>query len=94
MSSRTDWSCWEIMKCEPEQAEKCPAYLSNRPCWESMRERDIFIFNVCEDCIVYVIKQKDSIFSREEILNILSQKGVSVAEKEFCPGCKVKTSYG
>jgi len=78
MSPREDWPCWEIMKCNSEQATQCPAYYSDKPCWEVMREIDALSFNICRDCIVYVIKQRDSIFSKEEILSIMHQKGVDV----------------
>ena len=87
MSLREDWPCWEIMKCNPEQAAQCPAYKADRPCWEIMREIDALSFNICRDCIVYVIKQKDSIFSKEEILSIMSQKGVDVTGVQ-CPQYK------
>jgi hypothetical protein len=66
------------MKCNREQAAQCPAYNAEKPCWEVMREIDALSFNICRDCIVYVIKQKDSIFSKEEILSIMHQKGVDV----------------
>lgn len=84
MTLRTDWPCWEIMKCNPENASQCPAYKAEKPCWEVMRAIDAYSFNICRDCIVYVIKQKDSIFSREEILSIMHQKGVNVTGVQ-CP---------
>ncbi len=87
MSLRSDWPCWEIMKCQPEQVTRCPAYQADRPCWEVMGEIDSFSFNICRDCIVYVIKQKNSIFSKEEILSIMSQKGVDVTGAH-CPQLK------
>lgn len=86
MSLRSDWPCWEIMKCEPEQAKKCPAYRSSKPCWEAMRELDVCSFNICKDCLVFVTKQQDSIFSKEEILSIMCQKGIDVTGHPRCPG--------
>ncbi|HBI14241.1 MAG TPA: hypothetical protein DDY20_01765 [Desulfobulbaceae bacterium] len=79
MSLRKFWPCWEIMKCNPEDAAQCPAFKSKKPCWEVMRKFDNYSFNICRDCIVYVVKQKDSIFSLEETLSIMNQKGVDVA---------------
>jgi hypothetical protein len=38
-------------------------------------------------CIVYVIKQKDSIFSKEEIMDIMQQKGVDM-QRVQCPQFK------
>jgi len=85
MSLRSDWPCWEIMKCEPEQAARCPAYRTSKPCWEAMRELDVCSFNICKDCLVYVTKQHDSIFSKEEILSIMCQKGIDVTGHHRCP---------
>ena len=87
MSLNANWPCWEIMKCNPENAKQCPAYKSASPCWEVMRKIDAYSFNVCRDCIVYVINQKDSIFSNEEILDIMHQKGVAVQGVQ-CPQFK------
>lgn len=84
MSLRSDWPCWEIMKCNPENASQCPAYKADEPCWDVMRNLDAYSFNICRDCIVYVIKQKNSIFSREEILSLMHQKGVQVTDVQ-CP---------
>jgi hypothetical protein len=84
MPLKTDWPCWEIMKCSPENTSQCPAYKSDKPCWEVMREIDAYSFHICSDCIVYVIKQKDSIFSREEILKIMHRKGVDIGSSQ-CP---------
>jgi len=80
----TDWPCWEIMQCSPENAAQCPAYRSDKPCWEVMREIDPYTFHICSDCIVYVIKQKSSIFSREEIRQIMRRKGLH-AGVSLCP---------
>lgn len=84
MPLKTDWPCWEIMKCSPENTSQCPAYKSDKPCWEVMREIDAYSFHICSDCIVYVIKQKNSIFSREEILKIMHRKGVDIGSGQ-CP---------
>jgi len=86
MSLRSDWPCWEIRKCKPEETARCPAFGASEPCWEVMRKIDICSFNVCKDCLVYITKQKDSIFSREEILSIMCQKGIDVTGRGQCPG--------
>jgi hypothetical protein len=74
------------MKCEPAQAKKCPAYHSSKSCWEAIRELDVCSFNICKDCLVFVTKQQDSIFSKEEILSIMCQKGIDVTGHTRCPG--------
>jgi hypothetical protein len=84
MPLKTDWPCWEIMKCSPENSSQCPAYRSSKPCWEIMREIDAYSSHICSDCIVYLIKQKSPIFSREEILKIMHCKGVNI-ESSQCP---------
>lgn len=90
MSLRSEWPCWEIMGCKPEAAAKCPAYQSEKPCWEVMREIDVCSFNICKDCLVYIAKQKNSIFSKEEILSIMCQKGIDVTGHS-CPQFKATT---
>ena len=92
MSLRSEWPCWEIMKCS--ESQKCPAKeSSSKLCWEIIEEVDKYSFNICRDCLVYVSKQKDSKFSKEELLSIMAQKGVDVLDGQKCPlkekcGCK------
>lgn len=87
MSLQTEWPCWEIMKCNPDNAAQCPAYKADKPCWEVMQQFDTYSFNICRDCIVYVIKQKNSIFSSDEIMNIMHKKGVDLSGLK-CPQYK------
>ncbi|MFZ5798871.1 MAG: hypothetical protein ACOY3O_10650 [Thermodesulfobacteriota bacterium] len=61
--------------------------MADNPCWEVMQKFDSYSFNICRDCIVYVIKQQNSIFSREEILTIMRKKGVDVGGFK-CPQFK------
>ncbi len=83
MSLRSEWPCWEIMKCNASQ--KCPAKEdSSKLCWELIEEVDKYSFNICRDCLVYVAKQKDSQFTKEEILSIMAQKGVDVLQGNNC----------
>ena len=85
MSLRSEWPCWEIMKCH--ESQKCPAKdNTSKLCWEIIEEVDTYSFNICKDCLVYVSKQKDSQFSKEELLSIMAQKGVNVLHgKKKCP---------
>lgn len=75
------------MKCNPENVAQCLAFKTKKPCWEVMRKLDAYSFNICRDCIVFVIKQKESILSKEEIQSIMSQKGVDSAGVR-CPQFK------
>ncbi len=87
MSLRTEWPCWEIMKCD--ESQECPAKEdSAKLCWEIIKEVDSLSFNICRDCLVYVSQQKDSQFSEEEILSIMAQKGVNVLDGKQCPNFK------
>jgi hypothetical protein len=72
------------MKCNDSQ--KCPAKEnSSKLCWELIQEVDKYSFNICRDCLVYVAKQKDSQFTKEELLSIMAQKGVDVLHSSNCP---------
>jgi hypothetical protein len=84
MSLRSEWPCWEIMKCH--ESQKCPAKDDkSKLCWEIIEEADKYSFNICKDCLVYVSKQKDSQFTKEELLSIMAQKGVNVLDGKKCP---------
>ena len=86
MSLRSEWPCWEIMKCD--ESQKCPAKEnSSKLCYEMIKEHDSYSFNICRDCLVYVAKQ-DSKFTKEELLSIMAQKGVSVLDGHKCPNFK------
>lgn len=86
MSFRSEWSCWEIMKCE--EGNKCPAREQpDKMCWEITQEMDARSFDICKDCLVYVSRQKDSGFTKEEILSILAQKGINVLERRKTCRC-------
>ena len=39
-------------------------------------------FNICRDCLVYVVKKKDPSLSPEEVVNILTRKGICFAEQK------------
>lgn len=87
MSLRSEWPCWEIMKCNADKV--CPAKENpDKMCWDIVREADPCSFNICRDCLVYVSKQKNSQFSKEEILSIMVQKGVNVLDGSQCPNFK------
>jgi hypothetical protein len=84
MSLRTEWPCWEIMKCG--QDKTCAAKENqHKLCWEIIQEVDSYSFNICKDCLVYISKQKDCKFTDEELLSIMAQKGVEVVCRQGCP---------
>jgi hypothetical protein len=75
MEPNSDWPCWEIMKCEG--TEDCPA--RKRPdlnCWEIANEMDDYrkAFNICKDCIVYMLKADNTVLTQQEVRNIMNLK--------------------
>jgi hypothetical protein len=75
MIPNSDWPCWEIMKCEG--TEDCPA--RKRPdlnCWEIANEMDDYrkAFNICKDCIVYMLKAENTVLTQQEVRNIMNLK--------------------
>ena len=77
MYHKSDIPCWEIMKCEG--TESCPARKSqDTPCWEIARDLDDYrsAFNICNDCLVYMLKHENSVLSQQEIQTIIEKKGV------------------
>lgn len=78
------WPCWEIMKCGGR--EECPAGQNPLvPCWEIIRELDDYrtAFEICHDCIVYLVKQKNTVLSAEELQAILENKGICVLAAKY-----------
>jgi hypothetical protein len=91
MSLRSEWPCWEIMKCD--DGKECPA--KEQPakmCWEIIQETESRSSHICTDCLVYITRQKDCQFSREEILSIMAQKGINVLDRSKCPCPQFKDS--
>ena len=75
MGSRNDWFCWELMQCK--NSKKCPAREHpEKPCWEIAKSLDDYrhFFNICQDCIVHVIKTGNSVLSNREIIEIMKTK--------------------
>lgn len=85
MSGGSDLSCWDIMECTSEQVEQCYAAQSQGNCWEVMEALDSPCANVCEDCLVYILKQEPSKLSPLEIETILQQRGLKSSQsKQRC----------
>ena len=75
MKLSSDLHCWEIMQCQG--TEDCPA--RKRPeenCWEIAREIDDYrkAFNVCKDCVVYLLKNKNTVLNDREMHAIMKHK--------------------
>lgn len=68
MPSIKELACWEIMGCD--DSLNCPARQDpHRPCWSIAKE--IFDyrtgFDICRDCIVYVVKNDLLVLSAHDI---------------------------
>lgn len=87
MSSVSKMQCWEIMQCS--DTENCPAREHpDIPCWELSEKLGISqsIMDVCNDCIVRVLKTNDTKLSPQELDDIITYRK-SVTQAENCPVC-------
>ena len=76
MDSYPNFKCWEIMNCDDLD---CPARREpETPCWEIAKRIQDFrnVSNTCKDCVVYLLKGETSVLSKEELQNIIKQKGL------------------
>ncbi|MBW2501968.1 MAG: hypothetical protein JRD39_03405 [Deltaproteobacteria bacterium] len=63
------------MKCTG--TENCPARKHpDMNCWEIASEVDDYrkAFNICKDCIVYMLKAENSVLTKQEMQTIIQQK--------------------
>lgn len=75
MVTNSDLPCWEIMKCEG--TDDCPARKHpDLNCWEIASEMDDYrkAFNICQDCIVYMLKAENTVLTKQEMQTIMEQK--------------------
>lgn len=75
MELNSEWPCWEIMKCEG--TDNCPAKNNPKtPCWEIANKLEDYrsAFNICKDCIVYLLKQDEPVLTEHEIEIIMESK--------------------
>lgn len=69
--------CWAIMQCD--DMEDCPAgrQAEDPNCWEIASEFEDFrsAFNICKDCVVYLVKHERQAFTEQELENIMAVRG-------------------
>ncbi len=82
MSGKSEWPCWQIMRCNPAAVSCCPAGSSEKSCWEIVEQLDIYAANVCQDCLVKVLNSGQTKLSNDEIEIIMKKK----AQEEVKPG--------
>ncbi len=69
MPSIKDLPCWEIMNCGSSR-RNCPARKDTKQaCWEIVKELSDHRteFDICPDCIVYMVKNTNLFMSTREI---------------------------
>ena len=75
MQDKNVWNCWEIMNCE--ESEDCQAKQHpETPCWELANEIGDYrrFCNICQDCIVFVLKTNLAVLSNKQKETILQKK--------------------
>ncbi len=73
------WQCWKIIGCNKK--EQCPVgQQEGKQCWEIVREMDDYrtAMKICEDCLVYLSKEENSVLTADDIEAIMTRKGVCV----------------
>ena len=76
-----DLPCWEIMKCKDDE---CVAReRTDVSCWEIVRELGDYRagFDVCKDCLVYVLKTGSLNLSEQEIATMSNIKTCVLARE-------------
>ena len=77
MKLTTNMPCWEIVRCIG--AEDCPARTCPEiPCWEiaDLLDAGAALWNVCEECIVYLVKTNDPLLPPDELEEILKMRNI------------------
>ncbi|MCG6929194.1 MAG: hypothetical protein LJE64_01455 [Desulfofustis sp.] len=88
MSPFSELPCWVIMGCAEDK--KCPAKENpSQDCWEIFGEVDRRAFNICEDCIVFLSRQKMSALSITEMEQIMNSKGIFLPVPSIQPTSQV-----
>ena len=78
-------NCWEIMQCK--ETENCAAReYPDTPCWELSEKLGIdqSIMDVCDDCIVHLMKTNNTKLTPQEIDDIIKYRK-SAKQTENCP---------
>ena len=75
MTPNNNWTCWGITNCK--ESEECLARKHpDRPCWEIASEVGDHrsAGDICEDCIVHILKANTAALSESEIQSIIAHK--------------------
>ena len=72
-------TCWEIMACHDED---CVARtMPEKECWEIVVDLEDYRaeFNICADCLVYVLKNGSVVLSDQDIAVMAEKKSCVLA---------------
>lgn len=73
MSMCSEIPCWKIVKCNQKHA--CLLVRDEqKACWEVVAENDGYLFHICVDCLVYMVKHEDATLTDEEFCFIMEQR--------------------
>ena len=74
MNALKKQSCWEIMQCDDKVL--CPVRQNGQTCWEWMVQNKQFQcqYGLCEECIVYLYNNENTVFSNNEIEEIMHKR--------------------
>lgn len=87
MSQFKNMRCWEIMQCS--NSENCPARKNpDIPCWEIAEQLKTTqcIMNICDDCIVHLVKTSSPVLTTADRNNILHHRNNRPIDS--CPMCE------
>lgn len=68
-------ACWEIMLCKTP--EKCVVQKQkDAACWDTAQAQNDYRFalNICQDCIVYLLRQNNTAFAKQQMSQILQER--------------------
>ena len=91
MSSHSELQCWEIIKCNNLD---CPARDEpETPCWEIAKKVGAYIeiSNTCRDCLVCIIKKKNSVLTPKELPDFFKEKMLYERAGKVYPACTLST---
>lgn len=74
MNSLKRLACWEITHCD--DTVFCPIRNNRTACWEWMAQNNGFQchYGLCQDCIVYLYNNDNSILSPEEMEAVIRSR--------------------
>ncbi len=77
MAAERAHKCWEIMQCG--ESSPCPVRMQNiSRCWEWMSANNEFQcqYGLCEECIVYLCNNENTILSDHDLEQAMISRGL------------------